>query len=188
MERMQNYSMSVEINKDRRDELEKILRDFLKGQKIKLKVPVDVFALATELDFDVRGAEFKENVDGLIIVDENKEFISEFVSNKVIVYNCKKDIFDKKFNVAHELAHYIYAKNENKNRKLILALRDHNSDYSNDEKEQEMDYIAAAILMPRDSFEKIYSKNSNDSSLADYYKVSEKLAHRRVLELVEQKA
>lgn len=182
---MQDYSMSIEIDKNRREQLENILESFLKKNKIKLKAPVDVFDLATKLGFDVRGAEFKENIDGLIIVDENKEAISEFISNKVIVYNCKKNINDKKFIVAHELAHYIYAKIKNENKKLILALRDHNVGYSNDNEEQEMDYIAAAILVPKDSFKKTYSENSSVSSLADYYKVSEKLAHRRVSEINE---
>ena len=84
--------MSIEIDKNRREQLENILESFLKKNKIKLKAPVDVFDLATKLGFDVRGAEFKENIDGLIIVNENKEAISEFISNKVIVYNCKKNI------------------------------------------------------------------------------------------------
>ena len=50
---------------------------------------IDVFKLASELGFDVRGAELRDGINGLMIVNEHCDKIPGFDSNKVIAYNCK---------------------------------------------------------------------------------------------------
>ena len=119
--------------------------------RIKIVVPVDIFKLATDLGFDVRGAEFREPLDGILIVNEYVEKIDGFNSNKVIAYNCKTDIETKKFIVAHELAHYIWDKSNAQDKKIIVAARDPHGNYSTDKQEQRMDYIAANLLALKDN-------------------------------------
>ena len=112
MERIQVYVMSVKFNKTQMLEMEEILKAFYDKNDIEVTIPVDIFEVANSLGFDVRGAEFKEPLEGLLLVDENIERIKEFNSNKIIAYNCQKNIYMKKFIVAHELSHYINEKSK----------------------------------------------------------------------------
>ena len=183
------YIMGIKIESQKREELEKQLDDFFNAYKIKPSIPVDIFQLATQIGFDVRGTEFKNNLEGLILVNENLEVIPEFSSNKVIAYNCKAPIETKKFIVAHELAHYIGAKHEKVNKKVIVAARDHSDGYSDDKNEQYKDYMAAAMLIPKDDFKNRYSKKEISKSVefyekvATFYNVDVELAERRTLEV-----
>ena len=183
------YIMGIKIELQERKKIEKALNDFLNAYKLKLLPPVDVFQFATQIGFDVRGTEFKDNLEGLILANENLDVIPGFDSNKVIAYNCKASIETKKFIVAHELAHYISAKHENVNEKIIVAARDHSYGYSNDADEQCKDYMAAAILIPMEDFKNRYSKNDISQSqefynkVAEFYNVDVKLAERRTLEV-----
>lgn len=183
MERLGRYLMSVGFTKADMQNMESILLSFLSKMNITLAVPVDIFELADQLGFDVRGAEFVENVDGIIIVDEFEDKIDGFESNKVIAYNCKKDIVDKKFIVAHELAHYIWEKAHAKEKRIVVAARDHRGKYSDDKKEQQMDYIAASILVPREHL--IDSGLTDPVEVARNYRVPEDLARRRLQEVAE---
>ena len=81
----------------------------------------DVFKLACELGFDVRGAELNNDINSLIIVNENCDKIPGFESNKVIAYNCKKDIIIKRNSVAIHLNEYVTSKAEQE--KVVLAKR-----------------------------------------------------------------
>jgi len=191
MERLQVYIMSIKFKQERMIEMDRMIETFLKNNKIDIKVPVDVFEVASLLGFDVRGAEFRESLEGLLLVDENSEKIIGFDSNKVIAYNCKKDIYMKKFIVAHELAHYIKEKSMSDDKKIVLARREHQGEYSNNEAEQEMDYMAASILMPRKDFEKQFGKKNKNITdekfiytVAARYNVNNEMAQRRIEEVL----
>lgn len=190
------FNMSIEFTKEDYKEMEEILSRFLSKRKINLtNIPVDIFKVAADLGFDVRGAVFYQNLDGLILVNEKAEVIKGFTSNKVIAYNCEKNIQDKKFIVAHELAHYIEEKVNNENTEIMVAARDHGDTvYSNDENEQRKDYIAAAILIPKDSLLKqlslfkednISDKNIICQKITEIYDVEYELAERRLKEVDE---
>ncbi|MEE0945573.1 MAG: ImmA/IrrE family metallo-endopeptidase [Acutalibacteraceae bacterium] len=189
MERIQVYVMSVKFDEAKMLAMEEIVKAFFEKNNIEVIIPVDIFAVASSLGFDVRGAEFKEPLEGLLLVDENIERIKEFNSNKIIAYNCQKNIYMKKFIVAHELSHYISEKTKNKDKKIVLAARDHEGEYSNNTAEQEMDYMAASILMPREDLLKNFSgKNTERAELinliASRYNVSVKMAERRIEEVL----
>lgn len=185
MERIQVYLMTIKFSKQDMQEMENKITAFIETAKIERIVPVDIFKFATDLGFDVRGAEFEEQLEGLLLVNEFLDEVDGFVSNKIIAYNCYKDIYTKKFIVAHELAHYIYEKTDACDKKIVLASRDHKDGYSSDEKEQRMDYIAASLLVPKDDLIMYLSNNKNATSLqvAERYKVPEKLAQRRIEEV-----
>lgn len=80
---------------------------------------IDVFKLAEKLGFDVRGAELNNNLNSLVIINENCDTIPGFNSNKVIAYNCKKNISIKRNCVALHLKEYIISKLQNE--KVYLA-------------------------------------------------------------------
>ena len=82
---------------------------------------IDVFKLASELGFDVRGAELRDGINGLMIVNEHCDKIPGFDSNKVIAYNCKKDINIKRNSVAKHLNSYINCKKETEEVFLVEA-------------------------------------------------------------------
>lgn len=187
MERTDIYIMSAMFNRTEIDEMEKILSTFLRHYNIELTPPVDIFDVLYKIGFDVRGAKFDEALDGLILVNEEINVIKGFDSNKVIAYNCDKNIMEKKFIVAHEFAHYIEEKVRNIDTRIVVAARDHESNYSSDKNEQRKDYIAAAILIPKDDLEKRFSKSHNEETdiekIADFYNVELTLAKRRIKEV-----
>ena len=80
---------------------------------------IDVFKLGCELGFDIRGAELADNINSLIIVDESRDTIYGFNSNKVIAYNCRKDINIKRNSVALHLQEYIKFKSNEENVYLV---------------------------------------------------------------------
>jgi len=173
-------------------EMEKVVSSFLKKNQITLTPPVDIFKFATELGFDVRAAKLPGEMEGLIMVDESSEKISKFRTSKVIGYNIKFDLIKNKFIVAHELAHYIDEKMSPNNHgaKIVVAAREPcGPDYSNNVDEQRKDYMAAALLIPKDDLLRRLPKDMSllddqfYQKLADYYRVDIRLAKRRVKEV-----
>lgn len=185
MERIWVYLMAIQFSKEEMKRMEDLLSAFFERMEIDYVVPVDIFKVATNLGFDVRGAEFEESLEGLIVVNEYTEKIEGFDSNKVIAYNCFKDINMKKFIVAHELAHYISEKANAYDKKMVIAARDHVASYSEDRREQQMDYIAASLLIPKDDLCQFLNENADANALkvAERYKVPEELAQRRIEEV-----
>lgn len=177
--------MSFQFKKDEMQQMEELVKTFLETMKIDYVVPIDIFKIATDLGFDVRGAEFEEQLEGLIVVDETIDKVAGFDSNKIIAYNCSKDINTKKFIVAHELAHYISKKTNAYDRKIVIAARDRTSNYSGNKEEQRMDYIAASLLIPQSDLCQFLNENTDAGALqvAERYKVTEELAERRIKEV-----
>lgn len=187
MERIQVYLMSIKFQREQMLEMEQIIKDFLTRKGVKLSIPVDIFEVASFLGFDVRGTEFGESLEGILLVDENRERILDFDSNKIIAYNCRKDIQMKKFIVAHELAHYIDAKKDSYDRKIVMATRDHEEGYSDNIEEQRMDYMAAALLIPKDDLLKQLENLGEDEKVEKVvkrYNVSDEMAKRRIEEVL----
>ena len=182
--------MSVNLNFSEMSELENIVTAFFKDKDISFNGPVDIYKISKKLGFIVYSADLPDEIDGLLIVDESKKKIKGFESNKLIAYNSLKRPVESKFIVAHELAHYIIRKVNNPNEELIFALREHSYDYSNDVEEQKVDYIAAALLIPKEDFKQTFQK-SNDTiipdklymAIAKYYGVDIRLASRRYIEV-----
>ena len=192
MERLLVYIMSKMFTLQEMEEMENIITSFLEQNKVVLNPPVDIFKFATSLGFDVRAAKFPKEIEGLIIVDETSNKIGNFQSCKVIGYNIGVSLLKNKFVVAHELAHYIDEKMSPNNHgaSIVVAAREPcGSEYSNNTDEQRKDYMAAAILIPKDD---LLRKLPTDKSLLDdlfyeklanYYLVDIRLAKRRVEEV-----
>lgn len=110
---------------------------------------VDVIRIAKMLGFAVGNAVLKDDVDGFIIVEEGKNDILGIKTDKLIGVNSERPLEWKRFIIAHEIAHYIlhYSKEKDKG---IYAHRDHRK--GKDDIENDADFFAANLLMPRDKF------------------------------------
>lgn len=192
MERLSVYIMSKTFTLKEMEGMETVISSFLEKNKIDLTPPVDIFKFATDLGFDVRAAKLPKEIEGLIIVDETSPKISNFRTSKVIGYNIHSNLIKSKFVVAHELAHYIDEKMspDNYGTKIVVAAREPcGSNYSNNVDEQRKDYMAAALLIPKnDLLRKLPTDRSllDDlfyQKLANYYRVDIQLAKRRVEEV-----
>lgn len=85
-----------------------------------------------------------EKLDGLILIDKDI---------RVIATNKTLDVHDSRFVIAHELAHYISKSSQNKDRELLFAEKDrvfHGG--AKKPEENDMDYLAAAMLVPKEQF------------------------------------
>ncbi|MCH5158648.1 MAG: ImmA/IrrE family metallo-endopeptidase [Clostridiales bacterium] len=184
-------------------ELEKIVKAFCEEQSLNFED--DVFQELSKIGFSTFGVKFKKPLAGMILVDENTDTIPTFASNKVIFYNGEYNLYDIRFIVLHELAHYIYEKSTNKNKNVLIAKRDHTVSYSEDVDEQEKDYMAAAMLLPLqifiDSIKNYLNENGLDDDLNEEnckrlindsyfvhmiqrkYRVSSELVKRRIEEV-----
>lgn len=149
---------------------------------------IDVIDVAKKLGFVVGNAGLSEDVDGFIIVDENKNNILGIDTNKLIGVNASKELAWKRFIIAHEIGHYILHYNKEKDNGMY-AHREHKK--GKNEIENEADFFAANLLMPREKFIDKYKelkqkKLSTDEMillLADKFAVTLPMTRRRFKEL-----
>lgn len=182
---------------------ESLIHDFFEDNNLNLDIPIDIVSLVKKLGFRVLAMDLsliEENIDGLILVDEVSHRIGQFETDKLIVYDrALKDIKETRFVIAHELAHYIDQKRNGKN--VVFGEKIRHGEAKKKEKdkdkireEQKMDYMAAAILVPRDSLVhelKLIKYNNLDElskgivigDLSNKYAVSSEVMKRRIEEV-----
>lgn len=189
----------MRITLQRRKELEIIVHEFVSDNALDFRN--DIFRQLEKINFSVYGVKFNKPLSGMLLVDERESKVVNFKSNRVILYNNMYDIYDVRFIIAHELAHYIYEKHENKSKKLLIARRDRVLGYQDNVDEQEKDYMAAAILIPFDDiknkieerkevmgenyFETVMDDEYLIQTIQREYKVPSILVKRRIEEVME---
>ena len=148
--------------------------------------------MANQLGFKVLSFEMPEKLDGVILVDNDEKSIG--VDTRLTPMNIRKVI-------AHELGHYIREVSRNNGKEDILfAMKDRifHDDEKSDE-ENEMDYYAAAILVPFKHLKGMIKglnikgirslKDAEEISsekidlLSAYYRVDKELIKRRIYEV-----
>lgn len=149
--------------REKSEPLEKKLAAFCETNDIKLNQNTDIVRTGKRLGFDI----FKlplddEQLDGVILCEDG---------DKIIGVNDSLDMQDSRFVVAHEIAHYISEKADAINGKVpLFARRDkilHGEEKS--ATENDMDYMAAAMLVPKDIFiEDLKVFNVNFGELKDH--------------------
>lgn len=126
--------------------VETLLNQF--GYRDDVDTYVDVSKLATLVGFKVgesKGLNFKD--DGFMSVSKDK--------NKLLIgVNDDRTLEEKRFIVAHELAHY-FLHYKNSNLETTIMHREHVKG-KNDE-ENDADFFAACLLMPTKIFKKKYN-------------------------------
>lgn len=170
-------------------EIEKLVSGLLKqyGYNEKEDDYLDIVSFTRSLGFNVGNAKLDENEDGFIAIRPSSAKRKDNLGDKVIAVNRDREFEWKRFIIAHEFAHSVlhykvgslYLHRENKKGK--------------NEIENEADYFAAALLMPRISFSRKceelkkeeLSGNALIMQLASIYKVPLESASRRIEEVAE---
>ena len=185
------------LTKAESEPLEKQLAEFSKKKKLNYSPEDDIFEFCNELGFEVWKIPLDdEKLDGIIL--------AKGVDRRI---GLKKslDLQDARFVLAHELSHYIREVMSNSPHEVLVAERDrifHGID--KDPIEDEMDYMAAALLVPQHLFisdlkqlnikwGSFKDKETEDvrqalgpgiiAYLAQKYCVNEEVVLRRVLEV-----
>ena len=123
----------------------------------------DIVFLAKSMGFFVATAPLDDGEDGFIIVDGNGNDVLGTGSNKVIVVNSSRNQDVKRFIIAHELGHYVF---NGKDKEIFAHREKKRGKYK--EKEQDIDYFAASLLMPKDAFvEKYKHLRDNGKNLSE---------------------
>lgn len=112
---------------------------------------VNIVDIANNLGFIVGNVKLPDDDDGFIIVDDVDHNLFDTGSNKVIGVRADQTTEWKRFIIAHEIGHYVLHYDQKKDGG-IYAHRDHKK--GKGKIENEADYFAASILMPRDRFDK----------------------------------
>jgi Zn-dependent peptidase ImmA (M78 family) len=175
----------------KRKSIEKKSNKLLVENLNNIEGPIDIIELAQRIGFRVGLASLPNEEDGFIIVDNDIttiETLTGITVDKVIGINSKRDLQTKRFIIAHEIGHYIlhyeteesggmYAHRENRKGK--------------DKKENEADFFAACLLMPKKSFKERYDelkrkdvkKSDIELLLQNYFNVPKESVERRIEEV-----
>lgn len=171
------------------NKIERSVMDTLESAQYTInECPVDVIDVAKKLGFVVGNAILNEEDDGFIVAEEGRKEIMGIKTDKLIGVNSDRTLEWKRFIIAHEIGHYILHFKE-KNLKGLYAHRDHKRGHN--ELENEADFFAANLLMPRESFENKYKeikqvyKNNKEiiDVLSKYFIVTTRMTERRIEEL-----
>ena len=169
----------MNLPQEKRDELEQKIEWFC--TQYGFDPSRDIVEELDRIGFKVVTAKISDNVDGMILVDETRESIAEYNSNKLIFVDERKDVFASRFIILHELSHYIESKYERMVHgdfgfpHVLVAERDHRVGYSSDAFEQEKDYMAAALLLPFLPFKrKVYEYIFAQKKYTSYNQITEK--------------
>lgn len=149
---------------------------------------IDAIDVAKKLGFVVGNAVLEKDVDGFILINEGADNILGIKTDKLIGVNSAQELAWKRFIIAHEIGHYVLHYNKQKD-KGMYAHRDHKK--GKDDVENEADFFAANLLMPRDKFmekykelqEKHLSKEDMIILLANKFIVTKPMVERRFKEL-----
>lgn len=114
---------------------------------------VDIVGIARAMGFVVGQAALDDKEDGFIVIDNSKEELLGVKTKKLIVVNKNRDFNLRRFIIAHEIGHYYL---ECGNSDKAFASREHKTGKS--DRENEIDYFAACLLMPAESFIKKYNE------------------------------
>ena len=171
------------LTKMEKHEIEARAQELLETNGINPENGVDVVQLARKLDFMVGSVAMDDSEDGFILYDPRVEKIEGMESNKIIGVNSNRNYEDKRFIIAHELAHYAFRSDDD----TLIAAREHKRGRNEDE--NWYDYFAACLLMPSKEFKKRFAELKNNGikelidGLKDTFGVSDESAYRRMLEL-----
>ena len=142
--------------------LEKMASDILVKNDM-MRLPVSLSVIAKNLNIDVFQGELPEGISGAIRYNrENQKF--------QIMVEKRENFKRQRFTVAHELAHYFLQRNELSNASEIHHDMLYRKTYTHEE--EEVDYLASAILMEENMLKKLYELNLPIEALAEIFGVT----------------
>lgn len=189
LERIYGKMNASALSPEQKAKIESIVDDKIK--EFGLDTPrFDLIKFLKEKEnFEIVLQRMPDDTTGLIIINDN-EIIQGMNTHKLIAVNdnLQKDpnyIQRRRFIVAHEYAHSILHKNQS----VLFAHRD--TDKKDTYTEQEADFFARCLLMPRSLIESVkksetYNKLSDSEKIpyiCQIFNVTEKKAKQRLKEL-----
>lgn len=172
--------LNAEMKQDIENKIDQILKEdpyfvnsFYSIDKLLKKEGINYFKVSSE---EWEEANLPSEADAVVLVDN--------LAGKNILVREELEEEDERFSLAHEVGHlYMHAKKG----EPYYACRKHNCSGKEKEEEDEADYFAACLLMPKFDFIKVYNEVqllfNFKSSLSKIYGVSEKAIEKRILEL-----
>ena len=163
-------------------------REILDYFKIKdFKGGVPIVEILRKFGFKIFQSDLKpEGLSAYIAVDPKFEEV--FESNKITCVHVEDNVGHKRFALAHELAHYLFDFNENKNLYYYDTYFPQNEEDSFIEKRANQ--FAANLLMPEKEFREMFEKYRQTNGKADtvnalgnYFAVSPTAVLKRFKEL-----
>lgn len=101
----------------------------------------------------------RPNISAIIAVDDKLN--SKFQNNKVVVSNRNDTVAHQRFAIAHEIAHFIFDCEMNKE---FYDTYNTDADYSKEPTEIRANLFAAELMMPYSDFESYIAKQGNNIS------------------------
>lgn len=138
---------SAALSKQDKKRVEERSKTVLRETGSTSEIPVKVVAISRKLGFFVGQAILEKGTVGVIAVDKAKETIFDTDRNMVIVVDQTLDDARRRYIIAHELGHYILRDTQDA---PVFALRE--TAHERNDKENEADYFAACLLMPKDAY------------------------------------
>lgn len=149
---------------------------------------VNIVDFVQHLGFIVGNAKLDDSEDGFLVIQTGDEARggNGTSNDKIIGVNVNRTLPWKRFIIAHEFAHSVlhYKSGE------TYFHRESKKGKGNEE--NDADYFAAALLMPKESFKRLYSQFKNDGlndnaiclQLASIFKVPLDSVSRRIKEVL----
>lgn len=166
----------------------------LKECGMKLEPPINVWAIARQLNFEVFEAGFKDaKVSGMMI--DSKKVVKMLGCKRAIVLNREENKERQAFTVAHELAHFVLHCNDRTDFFEAYHWGKEKRSLTEEEKqkkklEDEADKFAAMLLMPTNTFSDVYQqlRNKYDTTeliraMSKIFMVEDEAVKRRIREI-----
>ena len=190
----------LQIRKEIEDKtitFDEAVREILEKNYMEKSIPVNVWELARRLGFQVLEGDFQDKHTSGMMID-SQDIISPFKSKRAIIINRLDKDEVQAFTIAHELGHFILHQKRHETffeafhfaHSLAGKGRLTSTEWLQKVREDEADYFAACLLMPRDIFINsiVTSRNWNSpvwltKELAIAYMVPEKAVEKRIKEI-----
>ncbi len=134
-----------------------------------LTVPVDLITIANNHDIEVYHDRLPKGISGSIKYNGEKF---------QIVIDETESLVKQRFTLAHELAHYFLEGD-----KLLRNQEVHFDRHDKNSGEEDIDYLAGALLMDRDMVTKLYQVCPSVTKLAKTFNVSHSAMTMRLIRL-----
>lgn len=151
------------LGRDKINQIEQKAREVLvdvENEKGEIELPINLGKILEKNAISLKMGQFAEN-----------DILGAYDKNSKTILVSKDDQYSRKaFTVAHELGHYFLHKdkeNEIFYRKDII-----NPDFSSDSKEQEANWFAASLLMPKESVINYWNKFQDVDIMIKLFAVS----------------
>lgn len=152
-------------------EIEQKAEEFLKKYFDWESLYVPIIDIARKLGFVVRNMKLEDEYDGVLAMDPKAETVLDLKTNKFIGVNSNRSNEFKRFIVAHELGHYVL--DDSGTRKFAHRVKAHGKP----EQEQDVDYFAACVLMPRPLVNSLFILCKNNPEKMSIGQIAMYMAH-----------